>query len=219
MSRYARLTDEQWELVKKHLSLSISGGRASCTSDDRATLDAVLWILRTGTCWAALPGWFPCPRACYRRFSIWLKTGVFRDVLETLAQDLENRCGIILADCFIGGSFTIARRGQHWENPNGTKTRGSWVLQTMLVFHASCTRMLLAYLQSPLSQQRSMKISPWDNTDDLLGIVSLQMMRSIKLMLGTDAHIQADFFEITRRGYRKDKTLLPLCHIRPPDVF
>lgn len=186
MSRYARLSDEQWALVKECLPRPITGGRESCICSDRAVLDAVLWVLRTGTCWAALPDWFPRARACYRRFSTWLKTGVFRNILETLAWDLEYRGSIILADCFIGGTFTIARKGrQRWENLSGTKTRGSWLLQTMLVFHSSSTRMLLAYLQSPLSRKRSMKIAPWDNPDDLLGIVSTHVVRSIKLMIGS----------------------------------
>ena len=104
-----------------------------------------------------------------------------RKILEALAQDLEERGGIDLAECFIDGTFVVAKKGApKWERPSGAKVRSSWLLQTLMVFLSPCTRLLLAHMKSPLSKLRSMKPSRWDDPDDLSGIVPTTVIRSIK---------------------------------------
>ena len=66
----------------------------------------------TGACWADLPERFPSSSTCYRRFSRWVKSGVFRKLLEALARDLEERGVIDLSEYFIDGSFTVAKKGR-----------------------------------------------------------------------------------------------------------
>jgi hypothetical protein len=40
-----------------------------------------------------------------------------------------------LTECFIDGSFVIAKKGAlGWEKPSGTKVQSSWQWQTALVF-------------------------------------------------------------------------------------
>ena len=34
-----------------------------------------------------------------------------RQILETLAKDLEDRGGIDLSECFIDGTFVVAKKG------------------------------------------------------------------------------------------------------------
>lgn len=43
--------------------------------DDRAVMDDVLWILRTGAVWADLPNEYPSYATCFRRFRGWVKDG------------------------------------------------------------------------------------------------------------------------------------------------
>jgi hypothetical protein len=74
-------------------------------------MNGVLWVLRTGTCWMDLPDRFPSGSTCYRRFSHWVKTGALRLVLETLAQHLEQSKNIELSECFIDGTFVVAKKG------------------------------------------------------------------------------------------------------------
>ena len=169
MSKYQRLTDEQWAVLEPLLASEPSSLRGRPPiHDDRSVLNGILWVLRTGAAWADLPERFPSSSTCYRRFSKWVKSGVFRKILEALARDLEERGAINLSECFIDGTFVVAKKGaQKWERPSGAKVRSSWLLQTLLVFHSPCTRILLALMKSPLSKLPSMKLSPWDSPDEL----------------------------------------------------
>ncbi|MDR1660701.1 MAG: transposase [Desulfovibrio sp.] len=116
-------------------------------------MDGVLWVLRTGAAWADLPERFPSSATCYRRFSKWIKSGLFRKILEALARDLEERGAINLSGCFIDGIFAVAKKGaQKWERPSGAKVRSSWSLRTLLVFRSPCTRILPALMKSPFLQ-------------------------------------------------------------------
>ncbi len=59
-----------------------------------------------------------------------VRAGVLRDVLETLAQDLKERGELDLSECFIDGTFIVAKKGANtWERPSGAKARISWQYQ------------------------------------------------------------------------------------------
>ena len=114
MARKEDLTDEQWAiigpLIPEVIERTDGKGRPR-VHDDRSVMNGILWVLRTGACWAELPDHFPSSSTCYRRFSTWVKAGVFRKILEALAQDLEQRGNIDLKECFIEGTFTVAKKG------------------------------------------------------------------------------------------------------------
>ncbi|MDR2504431.1 MAG: transposase, partial [Deltaproteobacteria bacterium] len=67
MSKYQRLTDEQWAILEPLLvgEPSSARGRPSI-HDDRSVMNGILWVLRTGAAWADLPGRFPSSSTCYR---------------------------------------------------------------------------------------------------------------------------------------------------------
>jgi hypothetical protein len=48
---------------------------------------------------------------CHRRFQQWVRTGVLRQVLEALAEDLLIRGDLDLSECFIDGAFVAAKKG------------------------------------------------------------------------------------------------------------
>lgn len=184
MAKKDDLTDEQWAilgpLIPEERRRADGRGRP-IVHDNRSVMNGVLWILRTGAAWEDLPNVFPSYSTCFRRFSRWVREGVMRQLLEALARDLEERGDINLAECFIDGTFVVAKKGgSKWERPSGAKARSSWSLRTLAVFLSPCTRLLLAHMKSPLSKLPSMKPSPWDDPDDLLGIVPMTVIRSIK---------------------------------------
>ncbi|MCK9407823.1 MAG: IS5 family transposase [Bacteroidetes bacterium] len=78
---------------------------------DRPVMNGILWVLRTGARWCDMPERFPPYQACHRRFQEWVKAGVFRHILETLAHDLEKRGKFKLAECFIDATFVVAKKG------------------------------------------------------------------------------------------------------------
>jgi transposase len=68
-------------------------------------------VLRSGARWQDLPGRFPPYQTCHRRFQQWVKDGTLRRVVEALAEDLRTRGDLDLTECFIDGTFVIAKKG------------------------------------------------------------------------------------------------------------
>jgi transposase len=183
MGKREELTDEQWAVLAPLIpppARRADGRGRPVEHDDRAVMDGVLWILRTGAAWSDLPNEFPSYATCFRRFSGWVKDGTLAQLLEALAQDLESRGDIDLSECFIDGTFVVAKKGGlKWERPSGAKVQSSWQLRTLQVFQSPCTRLLLAHMKSPLSKLPSMKPSRWDDPGDLSGIVPTTVIRSM----------------------------------------
>ncbi|WP_151638115.1 MULTISPECIES: IS5 family transposase [Noviherbaspirillum] len=114
MARREELTDEQWAVLESLIPVIVrradGRGRPEVHSD-RAVLNGILWVLRTGACWADLPDRFPSGSTCFRRFSRWVKAGVMRQILEALARHLQEAGKIDLSECFIDGTFVVAKKG------------------------------------------------------------------------------------------------------------
>ena len=123
-----RLTDEQWAKIEPHLPKWKPGRRGGRPPvDNRECFEGILWILRTGAQWADLPERYPPYQTCHRRFQRWTRDGTFERVLEALAQDLKERGHLELSECFIDGTFVVAKKGAPaWERPSGAKVRNAW---------------------------------------------------------------------------------------------
>jgi transposase len=79
--------------------------------ENRAVLNGILWILRTGAPWADLPDRYPSYQTCHRRFQHWVRAGLLRSLLEILAQALHDEGHPDLQEAFIDGSFAPAKHG------------------------------------------------------------------------------------------------------------
>ena len=131
------LTDEQWEVVKPLIPVAPRrpDGRGRPRINDRDVLNGILWIMRTGAPWHDMPDRYPSYQTCHRRFQEWVRCGAFEQILVALATDLRDRGELDLTECFIDGTFVIAKKGaQGWERPSGAKVQRSWQWQTALVF-------------------------------------------------------------------------------------
>jgi transposase len=131
------LTDEQWAILEPLLPEPerCSAGRGRPWRPAREVLNGVLWVLRTGAPWHDLPERYPPYQTCHRRFQTWVHDSTLEGILKALAQDLKERGGLDLAECFIDGTFIVAKKGgDKWERPSGAKVRSSWQWQTALVF-------------------------------------------------------------------------------------
>ncbi len=152
------LTDEQWAVVRPLIGemRRREDGRGRPWRDSRQVLDGVLWILRTGAPWHDLPDRYPPYQTCHRRFQAWVRDGTIRGVLEALARDLKERGGLDVSECFIDGTFVVAKKGEFVsERPSGARVRKSWQWQTVLVFLSPPTQRVLAHTKSPLSETPS----------------------------------------------------------------
>jgi transposase len=98
------LRDDQWQRIENLLP----GKATDCgvtAKDNRLFIEAVLWVLRTGSPWRDLPGELGDWHNTYTRFSRWGERGVWQRVSEALsvAPDLQA----LLIDS------TIVRAHQH----------------------------------------------------------------------------------------------------------
>jgi transposase len=163
MARGEELTDEQWAIIGPLIPEPPrrEDGRGRPWRDTREVMNGVLWILRSGARWQDLPDRFPPYQTCHRRFQQWAKEGTLRKVLEALAEDLRTRGDLDLSECFIDGTFVVAKKGgAGLERPGAVKARRSWRWQTALVFLSPSTRRLLRRMKSPLSERLSLKFLP-----------------------------------------------------------
>lgn len=123
------LTDKQWDALEPLIPdpPRREDGRGRPWRDPRDVLNGILWVLRTGAPWHDLPKRYPPYQTCHRRFQQWIEEGVLSRILEALAEDLEERGGLDLSECFIDGTFVVAKKGdQRWERPSRAKVRSSW---------------------------------------------------------------------------------------------
>ena len=81
------LTDEMWERLKDLLPQP--KGRHG--KDDRNFIEAVCWILRTGSPWRDLPEELGSWKTTYNRYSRWVKKGHLDKILEVLKKRWRSR--------------------------------------------------------------------------------------------------------------------------------
>ncbi len=98
------LSDSQWKRIEPLLS----GKKSDCgvtARDNRLFVEAILWIVRTGSPWRDLAREFGPWMQTYVRYNRWAKRDVWKRVFEALSDDPD------LAHLMIDGS--IVRVHQH----------------------------------------------------------------------------------------------------------
>src|SRR4051812_24792730 len=107
------LSNSQWDQVKgsipKHRHRRDGKGRPWC--DDRAVLNGILWVLRTGAPWKDLPPRYPSRATCHRRFQKWARDGTFKKIWHALIHALDKSGKLDWSEGFIDGSFASAKKG------------------------------------------------------------------------------------------------------------
>ena len=86
------LTNSAWELVAPLLPGTQPGGRPR-TTDVRAVLNAIFYLLRTGCQWRLLPREFPVWGTVYHYFRNWKKTGVWTCLQKAIYEHLRRQAG------------------------------------------------------------------------------------------------------------------------------
>lgn len=136
------LTDVQWKLIEPFIPAPKRkpGGRGRPPRDPRDVLNGILWVLRTGAQWKDLPDRYPPYQTCHRYLQAWRKKGVFKQIMQALANDLEERGGIDITESFIDGSFSSAKKGAMVSaRPSVARAPRSWQSWTLLVFLSPST--------------------------------------------------------------------------------
>jgi putative transposase len=82
------VTDAQWALIEPHIPV-YPGGRPR-TTDLRAVVDAVLYVLRTGCQWRYLPKEFPPRSTVWRYFDEWRHNGTLDRIHDALRRKVRT---------------------------------------------------------------------------------------------------------------------------------
>lgn len=98
------LRDDQWERIEQLLPGKVSD-RGVTARDNRRFVEAILWIMRTGSPWRDLPAEFGHWHRTYVRFSRWCEKKVFELVAIAMQGDAD------MEHLFIDS--TIVRAHQH----------------------------------------------------------------------------------------------------------
>ncbi len=86
------LTDAQWRRIEPQVPKPKPGGRPATVSR-RELINAVLYVVRNGITWRALPHDFPPWRTVYHYFRLWRDDGTWQRIHDTLRDETRVAAG------------------------------------------------------------------------------------------------------------------------------
>jgi transposase len=117
--RRHELTDKQWKKIEP---LIHRYGRKSSLGD-RNFINAIVYVLKTGTPWRDLPERFGNWKTIYNRFANWAKAGHFERIFKELQFELDDTGSLVDA--------TIARAHQDASGGKGGSNSTTWVVHVV----------------------------------------------------------------------------------------
>jgi len=117
--RRHELTDAQWKKIEP---LIHRYGRKSQLGD-RNFMNAVVYVLKTGTPWRDLPERFGNWKTVYNRFANWAKAGHFEHIFKELQMDIDDTGSLVDA--------TITRAHQDASGGKGGSNSTIWVVNVV----------------------------------------------------------------------------------------
>ena len=106
-----KVPEDVWILFAPILPPVVWCGNGCPPYDNRACLQAVLYVLVTGIGWRMLPSGFPSYKTVQRRLKVWLEQEALRRAWQQLAQRYEALQGINGDEVLLDGSKKPAKKG------------------------------------------------------------------------------------------------------------
>jgi transposase len=106
------VTDKLWARVQPHLPVRApqpTGGRPWV--DDRACLEGILWVLRTGARWGDIPVDLPSPSTCWRRLQEWAGEECLEAIQTAVLEELDERGRLDWSQLVADATFVRAKKG------------------------------------------------------------------------------------------------------------
>jgi len=104
------LTFAQWQLLLPLLPGKAHTGRPR--SEDRKTLNGILWVLRTGARWADMPRKYGAPSTAHVRLQTWSRQGIWEHIWRTLLSSMDEQGKLNWSQAFLDGAFIPAKKGE-----------------------------------------------------------------------------------------------------------
>lgn len=82
------LRNDQWDRIKDLLP-GKKGDRGGTAKDNLTFVEAVLWVVRTGSPWRDIPKEFGKWHAIYVRYDRWVKKGVWEKMFQAVCDDAD----------------------------------------------------------------------------------------------------------------------------------
>ena len=99
------LSEAEWGIIEPLLPGADGRRMGRPRLNDRRVLNAIFFVLRTGTPWRDLPERYGPSTTAYNRFNRWAKRGVWLAIFEALARDSPGSLALI--------DSSIVRAHQH----------------------------------------------------------------------------------------------------------
>jgi len=133
-----RLTDQQWGKVKNLLpQAKKKNRRGRPAADNRACVEGILWVLKTGARWRDLPAQYPSPATCWRRLRQWEERGVWLEAWRALLGTLDQRGLLRWEECFMDATFFPAKKGAPQSvKRSAARARNAWYWPMARVYHS-----------------------------------------------------------------------------------
>jgi len=109
MERFV-LSDAQWAKIEPHC-LGKVGDPGRSGTDNRLFVEAVLWIVRTGSPWRDIPASFGNWSSIYTRFRDWVRADVFKRLFEACSDEPDMEYAMVNA--------TIVKVHRHGQGAKG----------------------------------------------------------------------------------------------------
>ncbi|WP_425525922.1 IS5 family transposase [Vandammella animalimorsus] len=104
------LSDRQWQLMAPHC-LGKPGDVGRSGADNRLFVEAVLWIVRTGSPWRDLPAEFGKWNTVFKRYRDWVKADVFHRIFAAVSGEPDMEYAMVDA--------TIVKVHRHGQGAKG----------------------------------------------------------------------------------------------------
>jgi len=94
-NNFSYIPEELWARIVPHLPRVDDDGRTGRPrKPDKRIFGGIVYRLRTGCQWKAIPRQFASGSTCHRRFQEWTRAGVFQRVFADLVRFYDELVGI-----------------------------------------------------------------------------------------------------------------------------
>jgi transposase len=139
--RQVLLSEAQWEVLCPLFPepKQRRDGRGRPWASNRACLEGILWVLRTGARWRDLPGEYPDGSTCWRRLRMWEEQGVWKAAWRKLLSLLDERRLLDWEEAFLDATFITAKKGARQSAKHVVgKVRSAWWWSTATAYLSEC---------------------------------------------------------------------------------